>query len=211
MVEKAVISPAYRRQLGLMGLMLLGGSLWFMYDGFVTYPHKRHIAQEFARFKDEGKEDQWAQHAQQRGWPDGRDGEPGHDYSDWDIRTQKIIAFSLLPIALVYCFSFIRSFGKSIQLQPDAIVASWGQRMAFDSVTALHKGRWKTKGIAVAHYQADGKKRKFVLDNWKYSRQPINEMLKAVEQHLTPDQIIDGVPEPVEEEPPLPQDPDTTI
>jgi len=135
----------------------------------------------------------------ERGWPDGTHGQPGHDYSDSDIRIQKIIGFGLLPVALLYCGSFLRSFSRRIDLDDSGVSTSWGQRMDFTAVTNLNKSRWKTKGIAVAHYDKPGKPGKLVLDNFKYDRGAINEMVKSLEAHLKPDQISGGQEPPPDE------------
>ena len=195
----ATITRSYKIQLVVMGLFILFWSLYFLYDGHWGYPHKRMIAQEFAAFKEEGRADEWPAYANERGWPDGggTHGEPGHDYSDWDIRTQKIIGYGLLPIGLMYLFSYLRSFSKLITLEEDGLTTSWGGRVPFSAVTDLNKSRWKTKGIAVAHYTDGGKTKKLVLDNFKYDRDVIGEMIKRVEDHLNPDQISGGEPETV--------------
>lgn len=211
MPQRATISSSYRLQLAAMGLFILGWCLWFLYDGHVGYPHKRAIAREFAKFKEEGRRDEWAQYARQRDWPDGTSGDPGHDYSDWDIRTQKIIGYGLLPFALLYCVSFLRCINKWIDLDGDAFVTSWGTRVSFDDVVTLNKTRWKSKGIAVALYRDGDRQRKLVLDNFKYARHEMSDMVRQLESHLTDDQIVGGVPEsarqPEGDEPAVDSDP----
>jgi len=207
MADKATITSSYRKQLCLMGAMFLFGASWFLYDGYVGYPYQQGIAREFARFKEEGRLSEWREHAQAKGWPDGTHGDPGKDHSEMDVFTQKIIGFGILPIALLYCFSFVRSFGKWIALEDSHIVTSWGQRMPLDAVTKLNKNRWKSKGIAVAYYQDGSKTKKLVLDDYKYTRDKISEMLIATEPHLEPGQIVGGEPEQLPENQDPPQIP----
>ncbi len=198
MDERAVITKSYRRQLLLWSLMFLGGAGWFLYDGYVTYPYKRMVAQEYARFKEESRVEQWGEYARAKGWPDGTHGDPGYNHSDSDIFTQKLIGYGLLPLGVLFCYSLASSFRKWIKLENDGIATSWGQRMPFDSVKQLNKSRWKTKGIAVAHYDDGSKTKKLVLDDFKYTRNLIGDMLFAVESHLAPEQIVGGPPEPTE-------------
>ena len=74
--------------------------------------------------------------------------------------------------------------------------------MPFSAVTKLNKNRWKTKGIAVVSYDDQGKSRKLVLDNFKYSRDEISAMVHAVSSRLSPDQIVgdSSPPNPSESE-----------
>ncbi len=199
MNEKATVSSAYRMQLGMMAVFILFWSLWFLYDGHWGYPAKRQIAREFAEFKQKGREREWKEHADKKGWPDGTDGDIGYDYSDSDIFTQKLIGFGLLPIGLMYGFSFARSYGRWIAVEDGALVTSHGQRMPFDAVTTLNKSRWRSKGIVVAHYQDTGRSRRLVLDSYKYTKSVIADMVKQVESHIGPDQIVGGTPEPLPE------------
>ncbi len=188
MAHKAVISSSYRLQIGAMGLFILGWSLWFLYDGYVGYPKKRTIAREFAAFREQGKSDQWESYAKARGWPDGKSGDPGRDYSDTDILLQKVLGFGLLPFAVMYCGSFVGSFRKWVSSDADGVSTSWGQRVPFASVTSINKGRWKTKGIAVVYYHDPSKnrQRRMVLDNFKYGRDEMTAIFDDVESHLAP-------------------------
>ena len=201
MSQKAVIGSSYRRQLGLMAGMLTFWFFYCMYDGYVAYPRQREIAREYAEFKQDDRLAQWADYARSRGWPDGSDGAPGHDRSDWDIYTQYIMGYGVLPFALIYAVSFVKTFGRWIALEDDSLVTSWGQRMPFAAVTKLNKNRWKTKGIAVVSYDDQGKSRKLVLDNFKYSRDEISAMVHAVLSRLSPDQITGDSSPPNPSEP----------
>ena len=196
MSTSASVSKSYKIQLAVMGLFILFWALYFLYDGYKGYPYKRMIAQEFATFKEQGRTDEWRAYANEKGWPDGTHGEPGHNYSDWDIRTQKIIGFGLLPISLMYCWAFLRSFGKRINLEDSAITTSWGSRVPFSDIVRLNKSRWRTKGIAVASYSDGGKTKNLVLDNFKYDKAAIGQMVRTVESHISADQITGGEPEP---------------
>ena len=199
MNEKATVSSSYRTQLGLMAAMSLAFSLWFLYDGYVKYPLQRQIAQEFAEFKEQGRAHEWPSYAMSKGWPDGTDGDPGYNHTDSNLFTQKLIGYGLVPVWLIFGIAFLRSYSKWIVAQDDALVTSGGKRMPYDAVTSFNKSRWRSKGIAVVYYQDAGRSRRFVLDNYKYTRTVIAVMVRQVELHLAPDQIVGGPPEPLPE------------
>ena len=180
----------------MAGFILFWAS-YFLYDGYVGYPYKREIARQFAQFEEEKKTDQWKAYALEKGWPDGSNGPPGHAFSDWDIRTQKIIGYLLLPWSVLMWVSLLRLTGRRIESDQGVLTASWGPRVPYDAITSLNLNRWKTKGIAVAHYNDEsGKTQRFVLDNFKYTRGEITAMVEEIESGLDPDKIISNESKP---------------
>ena len=85
-------------------------------------------------------------------------------------------------------------------------MTSWGQELEFSEITSLDKKKWKAKGIAKVKYQREGRKRRLVLDDWKYSTEPTVEILRDVEANIGLERIHRGAPEPpVQEEPDEPE------
>ena len=191
-----------------MAGFILFWALYFLYDGYVGYPYKREIARAFAQYQDElaqthiqSEKDkitvQWEQRALEKGWPTNTSDPPGHDYSDWDIRTQLIIGYLLLPWSLLMWVSLLRLTGRRIELDGEGVTASWGPRVAYGAITSLNLNRWKTKGIAVVHYNDEaGQTKRFVLDNFKYTRGAITAMVEEIESRLDPSQIVSNQPKP---------------
>ena len=186
---KAIISPSYRIRLGILTAMFVFWFAYCMYDGYVAYPRQREIARAYETFRVEGRLEQWDAYAAQHGWPDDNDGPPGKDHSESDIRTQFIMGYGVLPLALIFGVAFFRSSGRWIELNDDSLSASSGQQVKLDDIARLDKLRWRSKGIAVAHYEDGAKSCKIVLDNFKFSPREISEMVKEVESRLSPDQI----------------------
>ena len=77
------------------------------------------------------------------------------------------------------------------------IHTSWGQAMQFDQITLLNKRKWNDKGIAKVQYESEGSKRKLILDDCKFDRDPTEEMLRLIESHISLDQFVNGDPEPL--------------
>lgn len=195
MTEKvrATISSAYRWRLGLIGLVCLVVGMWFCYDGSVAYPRQQKIGREFQQFKDEGKLEQWPDHARQQGWSIE---DPGPPKKDSEIYLQLGLAAAIGPFGLLYMWWYVRSFWMWIEGDDEGLTTHTGQRARFDQIESLDKRRWKTKGIAVVRYKGDGGAGRLKLDDWIYNRQPTELLLRAVESHLEPEQFIGGEPEP---------------
>jgi len=64
-----------------------------------------------------------------------------------------------------------------------------GQRVPFDALRSLDTSRWRTKGIAVVHYEVDGRAGRIVLDDWKYQRSPTTEIFNQVRAFLYPEEV----------------------
>ena len=194
MPAKAGISPPYRWRLALIALMCLGFGGWSLYDGLVRYPeHNRKVErfQEINKKYPDNWRDEWEKEAAARGWSNEPPGSP-HSFSS--LVTQFIYAGLTLPIGLFFGISFISSFNRWIATDENGLSTSKGQQAPFNSIKSLNKQRWRTKGIAVVHYQNPTGEHKIVLDDWKYEQQATKTMLQEVESRLQPEQIVGGTP-----------------
>ena len=90
---------------------------------------------------------------------------------------------------------FFRTKKTWVEADESSIQGSWGQEVQFKSIETLDKKKWKNKGIAKITYQQDGASKKFVLDDFKYQREPMGEIMKLIEASLNENQIVNGVTE----------------
>ncbi len=209
---RANISPGFVWRLGLVALFCFAMAGWFLFDGTVTYPRQRERALEYQRLEEEGRLDDWPERAEQRGWSTANPGEPKTEAEIW---TQIILAGILLPPGLFFLVRFLLARQRWVEADETGLRASWGQQLAYDQIVALNKRQWAKKGIAKVVYEQDGRKRRFLLDDWKYEADPTLEILREVEARIEPDRIVGGHPEPppeddIEEgtEEPLPEGPE---
>lgn len=178
-------SAGYRWRLLFVGALGAGLACWFLYDGFVKYPLEREIAAEYRKFVDENRVTQWPEYARERGWPDGLEGQPGVEHSDSSILLQRGLGFVVLPLALLFVISGVRTMGRWLTYDEETgLATSWGVRIPLTAITAIDKQRWQRKGIAVVHYTYEGKTGRLVLDDWKYDEQATETLLKVIENHL---------------------------
>ena len=186
--------PKYYLRFLFMGVVLVGFALWSLYDGLVAYPAQRERALVYEQMRDEGRAGEWAAYAEQQGWPPGLPGEPK---TDADIKVQFIQAAVVTLIAVPLLLIPIRSRGRWIQADDRGISTSWGERIDFDRVVALDKKKWHKKGIAKVRYQdAGGRNRTFILDDYKFRRDPTDLILYQLESQIGPEKITGGPPEP---------------
>lgn len=193
MPVRANISPGFVWRLGLVALFCFAMAGWFLFDGMIKYPRQREQALEYQRLEEADRLDEWPEVAEQRGWSTANPGEPKTEAEIW---TQIILAGVLLPPGLFFLIRFLAARKRWIEADETGLRASWGQQLGYDQIVALNKRQWARKGIAKVVYEQEGRKRRFLLDDWKYEADPTEEILREVEARIEPDQIVGGHPEP---------------
>ncbi len=194
---RAIIDSKYLWRLVLTALAFSGIALWFLYDGAITYPRQRERALAYQKLKEEERLGEWQEHANQRAWPTE---DPGKPKTEIDIYFQLTIASMAGLGGLAYAFLALRARGKWIEVNESRLCTSWGRQFEFGQIVSLDKKKWQSKGSARVKYQEAGRKRRVVLDDWKYGTEPTRAILRAVEASLDASQIVGGPPEPVSED-----------
>ncbi len=203
MAAKAPISSGYLLRLALVALVCLAYAAWSAYDGFVKYPeHNRSVAA-LEKVKEEHPTDWqpiWEKMAEENDWSKT----PGELKSNFSMIAQYVQLGITLPIGLLFAFFWLAHRGKWMATDETGVLTSAGQRVSFDAIQRVDKQRWATKGIALVWHQDGGVEKKLVIDDWKYERGPTDDILREIELHLTREQIVNGEPEPVDDNAPLP-------
>lgn len=194
MTERANFQKNYlMRYAALSGVCLLLG-LWFAYDGFIGYPSKIPMAAAYDEIRDlpaEERNDKWLAITEEKGWGTDIPEKSAEDIRS-DITGQYFWALLNAVFGLPALILFIRSRGRWVERTEDGITTSWGQSFKFSDVTRLNKKRWANKGIARATIEGSGQTGTFVFDDFKYEREPLGKMLRALEDVLKPEQIVGG-------------------
>ena len=179
----AKISPRYLWWLGLIALFCLGFALWFAYDGLITYPATRTeqaLAYEELKKEDlppESRGREWREIARQRGWSPEYPDEPR---TKAEIYSQLVLG-AVVGLPGLLCLLFlIRARGRWIELNETGLRTSWGRQLEFDQILTLDKKKWKSKGIARISYEQGGRKRRLVLDDWKYDDASTRAILREI-------------------------------
>ncbi len=184
----------------IIGIAALGWAVYCLYDGFIGYPKQRERALAYVRLEEEyrGRDpadflDAWPEYAQERGWPSTHPGEP---QSEGDIYMQFVMAAGTGAIGLWLLWGVWRTRGQWIEQTETGLTTSWGQTLDYDQVLSIDKRKWRNKGIAKIRYQDGGRKRRFVLDNFKFDRDATDRILYELESQVGHDKITNGPPEP---------------
>lgn len=189
-IAKAYVAKSYKVRLGIIALACLGFAAWFFYDGAVKYPAEMELFQKHQELEKSGDPNwnqQWVQVLTERGL------DPTYQVTErreMDIFTQYLMGALVLPVGLVFGWSFLRSQGRWIAADDTGLHTSWGQHAPWASLKTVDKSRWKSKGIAVVRYtDPSGSEQKITLDDWKYDRGPTVAIAAEVDRHLG---ITDG-------------------
>ncbi len=119
---------------------------------------------------------------------------------DWKIKSQFVMIAVAAPVGFFSLWVYLGSRGRWLEADNSGITSSWGQQFDFDNIRTLDKKQWKNKGIARITYDAEGHTKKFVLDNYKFDRWAVDDILLRVESQITDNQIVGGCPEPLAQE-----------
>jgi hypothetical protein len=177
-----------------MGLVALGASLWFLYDGAVKWPHQRERGLALKNLLEENRLNEWDAYARERGWSTS---DPGEPKTESEIFMQFVWAGITALVGLWLLAGVWLARGRWIESTGSGITSSWGQIFNFDQVVQVNKRKWRSKGIAKVAYQDGRRKRRFTIDDYKFDRQPTGQILRDLEAHIEPDKIVFGPPEAV--------------
>jgi len=218
MPVKANIDTKFLSRLGLTGLAILALALWFLYDGIIAYPKERERALAYQKLETEARLDQWENTAAEHGWSTEKPEKFEHLFDlkepkkleeaqeelkkahNTDIAIQRWLAGIVAVPALLFLYRYFRARGRWIEAHETGLRTSWGQQLEFGQIVSLDKKKWKSKGIARIDYRQNGRKRRLVLDDWKFDADPTKAILLEVESRIDVGQIVGGAPEPLPED-----------
>jgi hypothetical protein len=208
---RAENDPRYSRKFLIMGGFLIFGALWFLKDAVFGYPaleakgfedyksemmqsqrssmfsggaHQAITLAEFMVVADERELAGWTDYAQHREIPTGA-----------KIVEQYVFAALCGVLGLGFLSIPLRSRGRWIEASDDGITSSWGESFRFDEVEVVNKRTWRKKGIAKVTYVSGGRRRTFVIDDFKFQRWQTDAILYELEQRIDEGRIINGPPE----------------
>ena len=187
MIRAQVHQPFFRKFLYVfLGCTAFAG--WCLYDGLIAYPKKLTIAEAYEGLPEEGRREAWKELAGENGWPTITPAKTASDIRH-DISTQFMQLILCMLFGLPALMMFMSGQGTWVEGDETVIRNSKGQEVPIDAITKIDKRKWDAKGIAKIYYEVDGKTKKFVMDDFKYDREPMGQLMKFAEAHLTEEQV----------------------
>ncbi len=193
----------------LIALGLIGWGLYSLYDATITGPKKMKKAKEYWVEGDEDEPwvqkhtgEEWSEIAKKKNWGIGEPKTPtgalGYTYYNY------VMAFGCIPIGAFALFKYLQSSKTWIELDGATFQTSKGVKFDVDQIKSIDKKKWDKKGLATILYSDGGEDKQYVLDDFKYLREPTDAILYHIEQSLEDDQLLNGSrersPEEVAEE-----------
>ena len=176
----------------LIGLFSFVCCSYSLYDAAIGYPNQRvraHKYEEISKSENENWATEWVDFARDQGWPLQDPGEPKADIL---ILYNYVMAAICTPLGIFFVVRVLRARGRWIEGDDSGVRASWGPEFTYDRVTRLEKRRWKGKGIAKVFFESGGKTKTFVIDDFKFKRDPTDRILCQLEAKIDPDLVTGG-------------------
>jgi hypothetical protein len=183
-----------------IGLLVAGVGVWHAKDAIFEAPKKLELAQAWEPLLKDTSIDEptrilrWEEIATANGWDTKRpkaedDIRHAHDYRTFNYGVAILCTLIAIP-SLVWC---LRSKGTWIESTENGLRNSSGQELSCDQITKIDKAKWDKKGIAVVHYQNDGKpSQTFIIDDLKFNRAATDQIMAWVETQVQSDVIVNG-------------------
>lgn len=202
MTVRATTDSKFLLKFLLIAVVCLGFAAYAMYDGLVKYPSWIPSAEAWASLKaDESLDDaerdtRYKLLAKENGWPSKRQGKTPDDIQQLII-WQYIFVVIGIGIGLPCLIWFLRNRGTWVETKEGGLKSSWGQELDFDQIKNFDKKKWEKKGIGVLTYETSTGPKQFVLDDLKYARKEMDEIVRLVESKIPREMITNGEPEKI--------------
>ena len=199
---KATIASGYRNRLLLITIGALVYAAWAFYDASYKYPAKQEQFQAYKQTQQENPKDWnavWAKKIEEKRAEGIEWEEQPAEVTDMSVATQWILFGITFPVGTLGLISLIRWSRRYIGADQTTLYASGGVEVPFDKITTIDAVRWENKGIARVRYDTGSGERELVIDDWKYQREPSDQIFARLREHVDSEQIV-GLAEPAEAE-----------
>ncbi len=181
MPAEARITPIWKKQKLFIAIFLLAVAGWFFWDGKVGYPRSNERWDAQDQLEKDGRLAEWPAYAASQGWSEEK---PHKRFKDDDIMMQIALSIALSILGVIALAYWNTQKGRVLRSDEEAVYAPDGTRVPFGSISGLGKKKWEDKGLATVRYEIAGRKGQFVLDDYKYDRDPTHQILAEIESHL---------------------------
>ena len=181
MSAEARVTSVWSKQKLFVAIFLIAIGGWFIWDGFIGYPHSNDRWLAHDRLVKSGHESEWPALANSRGWTAAV---PHKFFSSGDIHMQWILGGFGILLGLISLIYWVTQRDRSLRSDEEAVYSPAGTRIPFSSITGLGKKNWDRKGLATVLYQINGRKGRFIIDDYKFDYDATHEILDEIEGKL---------------------------
>ena len=107
----------------------------------------------------------WRDYSKQRGLDASPKEEP---YDARKIKEQWVVCCVCLALSLAAAFILLRTLGRSIAVDDEAITTQRGRRVPYTDLKTLDLRKWETKGLAFLNYDGPSGKGRIRIDGLTY-------------------------------------------
>lgn len=130
----------------------------------------------------------WREYTLERGMDSKLVEEP---YNAKKIREQWIVFYICSVLAAIAAFFLIRTLGRSISADDQAVTNQTGKRVPFTDLKTLDLRKWETKGLAFIDYDGASGKGRIRIDGLTYGGfkkerdEPAERLMQRIRQHFS--------------------------
>jgi hypothetical protein len=199
----AKASQGYLLKYLIIGIAALAYGAWNLHDAFLVYPNEREKADayEFLRgpLDEDGKsalpdgelQSRWQALAAENQWPENFP--KLNSELDFLTLSNYFIGGIFSTIGVCCLFVAATTVGKNVKLEKDILIDPKGKSIDINSITKIDKKRWEKKGLVkLTGANRDGQSTTLLLDDIKFDRQLIDQILAHVEKTVGEDKIVNG-------------------
>lgn len=205
--ETDIVAPAgsyYRRTRYIMAVLLIGGGLWFAYDGWIGWPgHNTRLdaaeaaRDEAARAGDKTRESELNVQISKM----------NRRYTTKDLVIQRALGVLLPPAGIALLIWTLYNSRGVYRLSGETLHVPGHPPVPLSAIRRVDKRQWDRKGIAYLDYELDGdgaaaKTGRIKLDDFVYERKPTDQIYERIEQFISPPTDDASAEPPVESQPP---------
>src|SRR5687767_10599877 len=186
-----VAPPAtyYRWTRYVMAIMLIGGGLWFAYDGWIGWPGHNERLYAVQRERDAAEKAGDSTKVTQL---NVKISKMNRHYSGKDLLAQRALGAVLPPAGVALLIWTLYNSRGAYRLSGDTLHVPGHPPVPLSAIRRIDKRLWDRKGIAFIDYELDGatggseRSGQLKLDDFVYERKPTDEIYERIEHYVTP-------------------------
>jgi hypothetical protein len=174
----AHVTITWKRQKGLLPVLLFLFSGWFAFDGLVGYPRSNERYQLWESIADDAE----------RKAAFAKNGfeykKPEKFFGPEKMVEQLVVAGIFAALGAWSLAYYLSQRKRFIGMHEARILLPGGVEVPFENVVGIGLKNWDSKGLATIRYRADGREKRLIADDYKFEAEPMHAIVKQLIAHL---------------------------